>query len=152
MTTEIELYDQIFGRSDSAPVSKIVRNMNVVTCFTTLFAKWEFQEGGLLVQLFPRNGPKDEWFEGYWTEEPRKGGQYVPGRGERPHPKAEFPKNFKNLMKSAADVWLGDIQMDYVDELGSYVLLFVGLEDQGAVEEGKLLDSFLDKLDILLEA
>lgn len=135
-----------------APVSRIVRRMDVVTCFSTLFAKWEFQEDGLIVQLFPRCGPTDEWFEGSYEGRERRA-RYHPGRGEAPFSGARFPNGFVDNIKDAANqVWMGEVKIDYVEELRSYVLLFLGLPRSEDFEsEGGFLDRFLTKIDEALE-
>ena len=123
------------------------KNLQVITAFTTLFAKWLVTDEGLLVQLFARKGPEDQWYRGRWVNK-----TYVPGRGEIKSG-LEFPKDFEQHIKKGVDgVWLGEVKLDFVEELCSYVLLFEGCFDAKAYQEGQMLDKFLEYLDNVLDS
>ena len=123
-----------------------IKNLQVITCFTTIFAKWRIIDEGLLLQLFPRQGKKDVWFEGRWVND-----RYIPGRGEQ-KTAAAFPPSFEKEIQSAASkVWFSTVRMDYVPELLSYVLLFEGLFDINCTAQGEVIDKFLEYLDSTLD-
>jgi len=126
-----------------------------------LFAEFELQGGNVLIHFFPRAGLEDTWNEGHYinrcqscrseVEMPRKPSElkpcpkcghtglvYIPGRVEE---KSEtvFPENGTDLVKKAVDsVWMGDVAIDFIPELGAYAVqlqsarntaMVVGLRD-----------------------
>lgn len=149
------------GSFDETPqdVSFRPSYLELVEDYPNLFAEYELRDQDLLLHLFPRGGLEDRWSDGHYigrchncrreVELPSKPAElkpcpncqrtglvYIPGRGED---KAEvsFPENAKTLIKEATDVaWLGEVAIDFVEELGAYVVQF-----QKAVTTVKLVGS-----------
>lgn len=110
-----------------------------------LFAEFDIREGDVLIHLFPRAGLEDLWTHGHYinrchackreVEMPSKPSElkpcpscqhtgliYVPGRVEEKAAVA-FPKNARDIIKEAIDeVWMGDVAVEEVPELGAYAV------------------------------
>lgn len=155
MTTPIEdlssLSPDALESSEFSGARKIrPPEFGVVDYFTTFFAKWRYldEEQSLLVQLFPRAGAQDRW-----TEPRIENGRYIPGRGEEQSRKVRFPADSRSLVESACHkVTYGVVYMDFVSELGAWVLKFEDAvpKDQW-LSEGGLLEQFVVAFDALLD-
>lgn len=121
--------------------------MEKITDLPFLFAEYSVKENDVLVHLFPRAGSNDQWTDGHYVNicrncrtevtmpgSPRSlkpchrcghtGLVYIPGRSEEAS-KVIFPANAKDLIKKAVDtVWMGDVAVEIVPELGAYVVQF----------------------------
>lgn len=119
--------------------------MEKLTSLPFLFAEYSMKEDDVLMHIFPRQGPEDQWFEGHYINRcrncrkevefppnqralkpcPRCGNTgliYVPGRSEEAT-KFKFPDNVRDLIKKAVDtVWMGDVAIELVPELNAYVV------------------------------
>lgn len=155
---------------------------HLVDHFTTFFARWvrrkSDREDSVVVQLFPRNGEEDQYYEGYVKPNcggcgrplievpmPRGGKKKrclacerrgsvgrvvrVPGRLEFT-PDVEFHESTAGHVIGAADVvWRGDIEGPvYQDELRAFALKFVDVGDVGE----DIVDEFLKELDRRMDA
>lgn len=171
--------DNVLASKESTRELTFGAGIQVIDCFSTLFAEWTHIGGDLVVHLFPRNGVRDTWYPGRHTAvcrscrrtHPEVGGDgiprspcpacrsrafvYQPGRGEIAGTLPfTFPQTFRSTMKAAADrVWFGDVHVDYVPEMRAYCLRFVGVAtvDKRAADNGGMLDRFLTELDARLD-
>ena len=117
-----------------------------VTSFSTHFAEWTFKGGDLLVHLFPRSGRSDKYYPAYLDN-----GEYRPGRFEE-KATATFPDDMRDRIKRAADeVWLGDVAIESVPELGSYTVQFQDAATTAKVAGSKFMDKFCEAMDSELE-
>jgi len=147
-----------------------------ISDFTTFFADWELKGDDILVHLYPRAGAEDIWTSGHYepycakcsssvpVPKSRKdvkpcprcghtGLRYIPGRTERPPEKVAFPKNMDARLKVSADcVWMGDVAIDPVQELGSWVVQFQrALVTAKTMGVDQFIDKFLSRVDEELE-
>lgn len=148
--------------------------LQVVTEFSTLFAQWETSGDDLLVQVFPRAGEEDEFFEGQYlnrcancrAETEARTGVYKkcrrcghhglifnPGRLEAKAEHVEFPSNMIDHIKAACHkMWMGDVMgPDYVEELGAWVVKFLMVKCTRGTQPDEHLDRFLNELDRALD-
>lgn len=117
-----------------------------VTSFSTHFAEWTFKGDDLLVHLFPRSGRSDKYYPAYHDN-----GEYRPGRLEE-KATVTFPGDMRDRIKRATDeVWLGDVAIDYVPELGSYSVQFQDAKTTVKVTGPKFMDKFCEAVDSALE-
>lgn len=176
---KIKVYDdetlinpEFLNQMTSTDLGTLKRRMKVVTCFSTLFAKWEIQEDGLLIQMFPRAGAEDEWYEGQYTQQCAQCGRwrrdvtsqfkvgpcpgcgstrlvYRPGRGEVPTTHKWMAHMLPILEEAADKIFMGDVKFDYVEELDSWVLLFQKWrgDDESLSKARGPLDIFLESVD-----
>lgn len=148
-----------------------VKTQQRVNSYSSFFAEWEERNAGdlktILIRLFPRDGMKDKWTDGYYLAQckncntvlpqdiavnrkpcPRcsyAGLVYIPGRTEN-KPILLFPRNIIMLIKEAADqVWDGDIAVDVVKEINAIAIQF---QDTNLTNEAKnkLLNGFFNEL------
>lgn len=152
-----------------------VKNLYVVEDFSTLFGEFEVRNDDVLVHLFPRAGPSDQWVAGRYIGRcksckrdvpvPKRaqdlkacpgcghvGLVYIPGRQEE-KVSCAFPGNMKDIISKAIDrTWMGDTAVDYVVELGAYVVQFqyakTAAELVGVVQ---FVDRFCEEVDTLLD-
>jgi hypothetical protein len=128
---------------------------NVVDSFSTHFLEYELKKEDLLIHLFPRAGGSDR----YYPSSTSKDGKYIPGRLEEPVDGLSFPENALDCIERAAEcVWAGDVTADYVPELKSYAVQFIGaantLCSEASMSSGalsKFIDLFSEALDRNLE-
>jgi hypothetical protein len=123
--------------------------MEKVTDLPYLFAEYSVKEGDVLLHLFPRAGPEDQWTDGHYINRCRNcrtmvefpsdprvmkpcprcrntGLIYVPGRSEEAS-KVVWSPNVRDLIKQAVDtVWMGDVAVELVEELKAYVVQIQG--------------------------
>lgn len=151
-------------------------NRAIASNYSTLFCQFEQQGENLLVQLFPRAGAEDSYFEGEYlrrcakcnTEVPnaRNGVyppcpnarcksrrlKYVPGRLEQKVDGLSFPDTMGDTIKAACHrVWAGDVTgPELVPELGAWVLRFK-MVGSGPEVLANLLDKFLEHIDHALD-
>lgn len=121
-----------------------------VKAFDTHFGKWAQKKGHIIAQVFPRAGKADVYYESRYTNEGRT---YVPGRLEiRPQGLA-FPKEMRKFVEDACHkVTFGDVQMDYVQELGAYVVKFCDVQPvDDWLKDGGLLEQFFAEVDRQLD-
>lgn len=178
---EVKVYDEtlidpeFMGGLQELDLQQVKRDLKVVTCFSTLFCKWELQEDGLLVQIFPRSGAEDEWYEARYLQQCANCGVqrknvrsqfsvppchrcgstrlvFMPGREETSalHRWALPLEAVENLIKRAGDrMFLGNVKFDYVEELNSFVLLFERWSgsEEDLHKAGGPLDTFLEEVD-----
>lgn len=135
------------ARVASAPLPSMTPplEMEKIVDLPSLFAKYSVKEADVLIHLFPRAGLDDQWTEGHYINRCRScraevpmprsrlelrpcprcrhtGLVYVPGRSEEAS-KVTFPPNVRDLIKRAVDaVWMGDVAIELVPELGAYVV------------------------------
>lgn len=146
-----------------------------VTAFSTLFGEWETRHDDILVHVFPRAGADDQWTDGRYINRCRNckaevpmpahirelkpcvrcqhaGLVYVPGRREVAVSR-RFPPETKDLILTAADaVWEGNVAIEFVEELGAFVVQFQGAKSVPWFDSpGGMLDRFFEGLDGLLE-
>jgi DNA-directed RNA polymerase subunit RPC12/RpoP len=138
-----------------------------IDAFTTFFADWELKGDDVLFHFYPRAGAEDKWTTGHYEPHcascgasvdvpktrrelkpcPRcshTGLRYIPGRTEQPGLTAEFPSDMKERLKKAVDnLWMGEVAIDYVPELKSFVVQL-----QKASTSAKVFgyEQFADKL------
>ncbi len=124
------------------------RELKKVLHFSTLFAEYEVREDTLLLHVFPRAGADDQ----YRPAEYRDGKVYIPGRLEE-KATVDFPISMKDILKTASDkAWMGDVAIDYVPELGAYVLQFQGAKNTvEVVGVAKFVDTLCGAVDEMLE-
>lgn len=123
--------------------------MEKLTDLSHVFAEYCIKDNDVLLHLFPRAGLEDQWTEGHYINRCRKcrtevpmpksrlemkpcprcghaGLIYIPGRAEEAT-KVTFPKGVEHTIKRAVDViWMGDVAIESVPELGAYVVQFQG--------------------------
>jgi len=119
--------------------------MEKVTDLPFVFAEYCVKGDDVLLHLFPRAGSDDQWTDGHYVNVCKKcrsevtmpgspralrpcprcgraGLVYIPGRAEEAS-KETFPANARDLIKKAVDsIWMGDVAVELVPELGAYVV------------------------------
>ena len=120
-------------------------NFSVVDAFSTHFGRWAEVKDTIIAQVFPRLGPKDVYYDGRAN---------IPGRLEIRPKDAQFPQEMRGFVENACHkVTLGDVQMDYVPELGAYVVRFCDVQPVDKwLEEGGFLEQFFTEIDRQLDA
>jgi hypothetical protein len=123
-----------------------VVDLNPVTAFSSHFGEWAVQGPHILVHLFPRAGAADVWYPSRYSDD---GKRYVPGRREIKPKGLAFPGTMTEIIQAAADaVTFGDVELDYVGELGAWAIRFRDVEPQEDwLKEGGLLEQFFTKID-----
>lgn len=123
---------------------------NLVDGFSTFFAEWACQGPHILVHLFPRAGEADTWYEGRVLSDGRT---RIPARREIKIKGLEFPTYSEALIKKAAGaVTFGDVELDYVPELGAWAVRFRDAEPTEAwLKSEGFLEQFFTKFDEGLE-
>ena len=168
-----EVMDQSIASTPSVVGAKPF-TLTPVTNFSTHFAEYMTRENDLLVHFFPRDGEKDTWEDGRYINrcrncraevpEGRVGGQracdrcghvgllYLPGRREQAS-EIKFPEGMHDLLKAAADkVWMGDVAIESVEELGAWVIQFQNAKQTAnVVGPGKFVDKLCEEVDRLLD-
>jgi hypothetical protein len=159
----------------STKVSLDPKELDINSEYSTHFAEWDLREDDLILHVFPRNGGADLYSPGKYVpicrnckaEMPmpkslqelnacpkcgKTGLLYIPGRLEEKHDVA-FPANILEKLQEAADkMWMGDIAIELVPELGAYVLQFQGARATAEnMEVETFVDRFCEALDTLLE-
>jgi hypothetical protein len=147
-----------------------------VVAFSTHFGEWELKGDDVLIHVFPRDGADDQWTDGRYINRCRNckaevpvpaslrelkpcvrcdhaGLVYVPGRREV-RTEHQFPPDTKGRILAAADaVWEGDVAIEFVEELGAFVVQLQGAKSVPWLDSsGGMLDRFFERLDNLLES
>lgn len=148
--------------------------MEKITDLPSLFAEYCTKEHDVLLHFFPRAGSGDQWTDGHYVNicrscrtevtmpgNPRalrpcpkcghSGLVYIPGRSEEAS-KETFPDTMRYLIKKAVDtVWMGDVAIELVPELGAYVAQIQGAKGTTEVVGlEKFVRQICDKLNGLL--
>lgn len=127
--------------------------MEKVTDLPHIFAEYVVKGSDVLLHLFPRAGEMDKWVDGHYVnrcrscrsevpipENPKavkkcpkcghSGLIYIPGKAEDASKVASFPTSAREIIKEAVDtMWMGDVAIELVPELGAYVVQFQGAKN-----------------------
>jgi DNA-directed RNA polymerase subunit RPC12/RpoP len=132
--------------SEAPPPMAPPAEFEKITDLAYLFAEYCIKGSDVLLHLFPRLGEADAWADGHYVNycrnckaqvavdsgNPKRliacsccghtGLIYCPGRAEEAS-QAAFPPNARDLIKEAVDlIWLGDVAVELIPELGAYVV------------------------------
>jgi DNA-directed RNA polymerase subunit RPC12/RpoP len=146
-----------------------------ITEFSTHFAEWGIRENDVLIHFFPRDGKDDSWEEGYYLPKCKRckapvpeeiaqnnkpcpscghmGLIYVPGRKEAKTALSSLNEAEPMLKKAIDAAWMGDAAVEFMPELGAWVVQLQGAKNTAVVSDGnKLVDKICEEFDKLLEA
>ena len=132
------------GRQDLGAMG--VKQFNLVDYFDTFFGEWKQEGTNILVHLHPRAGKADIWYDARYVDQGRR---YVPGRREILPKGLCFPPQMEETVKAACNkVTFGDVELDFVKELGAWAIRFCDVESYNDwVNEGGFLEQFFIAVD-----
>lgn len=144
---------QVLKAVDAAPNQDLRSSpikFNVVDAFDTHFGQWAVRGKDLIVQVFPRAGDADVYYPGRTVSDGRS---YVPGRLEVRPQDLSFPGNMLDVISTACHkVTYGDVEYDFVNELGAWVFRFKDIGDMTEwMRPQGLLEQFFEAIDQGLE-
>ena len=165
-----EMSKEVPSESSLTPI-----DLSAITEFSTHFAEWDTRENDVIVHFFPRDGKDDVWEDGYYLPKCKRckasipdelaqnkkpcpscghmGLIYVPGRNEAKTSVSSLNEAEPMLKKAIEAAWMGDAAVEFVPELGAWVVQLQGAKNTAIAAGGNaLVEKICEEFDKLLDS